>query len=149
MQQNSGHRRRLLRGLIAAGAVAAVLNAVHAEEAEVPAAIEGVVRYVELKPSFVTNFGVSDTGHMRYVRADVAVRVASKEAEYAARYHVAALRNSLVLLLARQDESTVAGSIGREAIKAEALQELRDIMQREEGQPYIEDLMFTNFIVQR
>lgn len=126
--------------------------AVVAEEAAsdgVPEAIGGVVRYVELKPTFIANFGVSENGHMRYLKADVTVRVSNKDAEYAARYHLPALRNSLVMLLSRQDESTVSSAAGRETIKAEALSELRDILQIEEGEPHIEDLLFTNFVVQR
>ena len=119
------------------------------EEGGVPDAIGGVVRYVELKPTFVTNFGISNTGYMRYVKADVTVRVANKDAEYAARYHLPALRNRLVLLLSRQDEATVVSSAGRETLKAEALAELREVLEAEEGQPHIEDLMFTNFVVQR
>ncbi len=119
-----------------------------AEEAA-PASSGGVVRYVELKPTFITNFGVSDSGHLRYVKADVTVRVSNKDAEFATRYHLPALRDSLVLLLARQDESTISSTAGRETIKAEALQELREILEREEGTPHIDDLMFTNFIVQR
>ena len=107
------------------------------------------VRYVELKPTFVTNFGVSDTGHLRYVKADVTVRVTDRDAEYATRYHLPALRDSLVLLLARQDESTISSASGRETIKVEALQNLRSILEREEGASCIEDLMFTNFVVQR
>ncbi|MCR9259909.1 MAG: flagellar basal body-associated FliL family protein [Pseudomonadaceae bacterium] len=130
--------------------LAAFIIPAQAEEAEdVPEAIGGVVRYVELKPSFVTNFGVSDSGRLRYIKADVTVRVANKEAEYAARYHLPALRNSLVMLLSRQDESTVSSSSGRETIKVEALQELREILEREEGAGHIEDVMFTNFVVQR
>ena len=122
----------------------------NAEEAtEIPDPIGGVVRYVELKPTFVTNYGVSDSGRLRYIKADVTVRVSNKEGEYAARYHLAALRNSLVMLLSRQDESTVSSSSGRETIKVEALQELREILEREEGEGHIEDLMFTNFVVQR
>ena len=67
----------------------------------------------------------------------------------AARYHLPALRNSLVLLLSRQDEVTVSTGSGREAIREEALVELRALLKTEEGQPYIDDLMFTNFVVQR
>ena len=121
-----------------------------AEEAEGEAVSAPVlIRYVELKPTFVTNFGVSDTGHLRYVKADVTVRVATPDAEYATRYHLPALRNQLVLLLARQDESTISSSMGRETIKAEALAELRAVLAKEEGEEFIEDLMFTNFVVQR
>lgn len=122
---------------------------IQAEEAEIPDAIGGVVRYVELKPTFVANFGISDTGALKYVRADVTVRVSNKDAEYAARYHLAALRNRIVLLLSRQDESTVASASGRETLKAEALAELREVLEAEEGEGHIDDLMFTNFVVQR
>lgn len=126
-------------------------NTTVAEEATegVPEPIGGVVRYVELVPTFVTNFGVSDSGHLHYIKADVTVRVSNKEAEYAARYHLPALRNSLVMLFSRQDESTVSSSAGRETIKVEALQELREILEAEEGEGFIDDLMFTNFVVQR
>ena len=122
-----------------------------AEEATegVPEPIGGVVRYVELEPTFVTNFGVSDSGRLRFIKADVTVRVSNKEAEYAARYHLPALRNSLVMLFSRQDESTVSSSSGRETIKVEALQELREVLEIEEGEGFIDDLMFTNFVVQR
>ena len=111
-----------------------------AEEAKIPDAIGGVVRYVELKPTFVANFGISDTGALKYVRADVTVRVSNKDAEFATRYHLAALRNRIVLLLSRQDESTVASAAGRE---------LREVLEAEEGDAHIDDLMFTNFVVQR
>jgi flagellar FliL protein len=114
-----------------------------------PAAAQIVIRYVELKPTFLTNFGVSDSGHLKYIKADVTVLVHNKDAEYAARYHLPALRNSLVMLLARQDESTVSSASGRETIKAEAMAEFREILAKEEGEGFIEDLMFTNFIVQR
>lgn len=149
-----GDNLNLFRRLLSAGMTVCLLLAppLNAEEAAgdgAPEAIGGVVRYVELKPTFVTNFGVSDTGHMQYVKADVTVRVSNKDAEYAARYHLPALRNSLVLLLSRQDEATMASTAGRETLKAEALAELREVLAAEEGQPHIEDLMFTNFVVQR
>lgn len=127
-----------------------ISSAVQAENAEgSPEPIGGVVRYIELKPTFVTNFGISDSGHLRYVKADITVRVSNKNAEYAARYHLPALRDRLVLLLSRQDESAVASAAGRETIKAEAIKELREVLRREEGEEHIEDLMFTNFVVQR
>jgi flagellar basal body-associated protein FliL len=53
------------------------------------------------------------------------------------------------MLLSRQDESTVSSSSGRETIKVEALAEMREILEREEGEGHIDDVMFTNFVVQR
>lgn len=109
----------------------------------------GDVQYVPLQPSFIINFGDGDGARLQYVKADVAVRVSSSAAASAARYHLPALRNALVLLLSRQDESTVSTGSGREALRAEALAAMRSILEEEEGKPFIEDVLFTNFIVQR
>jgi flagellar FliL protein len=118
-----------------------------AEEAS-PAG-DAQVRYVPLQPAFVCNFGMADSGHLMYLKTDISVRVVSREAELAARTHMPALRNSLVLLLSRQDEASVSTGSGRETIRLQALEELNGILQAEEGHSYIDDLMFTNFIVQR
>ncbi len=113
------------------------------------AAQGGEVRYVPLQPAFIANFGVIEEGNLKYVKAEISIRVSTHDAEMAARYHLPALRNALVLLLSRQDEVGVSTGSGREAIREQALMELRAIMKAEEGQPCIDDLMFTNFVVQR
>ena len=106
------------------------------------------VRYVTLQPTFITNFGYSEVGRLKYLKADVSVRVPDLEAETAVKEHFPYLRNNMVLLLSRQDEATVSTSEGREKMRLEALEELRGILEQETGKPYIEDLMFSNFIVQ-
>ncbi len=107
------------------------------------------IRYVELQPAFVVNFGFAENGRLKYLKTDIAVRVSDQAAEMATRYHLPALRSALVLLLSRQDEATVSTGSGRELVRAEALTELRAILETEEGAPMIDDLLFTNFIVQR
>jgi hypothetical protein len=53
-----------------------MVPASHAKEAA-PAAPTATVRFVELEPTFVTNCGVSDSGHLHYIKADITlVRVA-------------------------------------------------------------------------
>ncbi len=121
-------------------------SAVAEEEASAPS---DDVRYVPLQPAFVVNFGLAEHGHLMYLKADVSIRVGSREAELAAREHMPALRNVLVMLLSRQDEASVSTGTGRDAIRMQALEELNRILHAEAGQAYIDDLMFTNFIVQR
>ncbi len=130
--------------LIALAALSVAANA--ADEAAKSAA---EVRYVELQPTFVTNFGYSDSGRLKYLKADVTLRVSTQEAEMSLRYHLPYLRNNLLLLFARQEESGVASSEGRDALRKAALEDLRAFMKQEEGDPMIEDLMFSNFVVQR
>ncbi|MFW6094502.1 MAG: flagellar basal body-associated FliL family protein [Pseudomonadota bacterium] len=105
--------------------------------------------YVPLEPSFVTNFGAAGDGGLMFLKADVAIRATDQAGASAARYHLPALRNALVLLLSRQDEAAVSSSRGREAIRARAVAELRSLLEAEEGAPCIEDVLFTNFVVQR
>ena len=109
---------------------------------------EGGVKYVTLQPAFVTNFGITKTGRLTYLKADVTLKVANAEGEAALKYHTPLLRNALVLLFSRQEDAAVSSSDGREQIRQQALSELRDIMQTESGEPVIEDLVFSNFVVQ-
>src|ERR1700741_4846379 len=72
----------------------------------------GGVKYVTLQPAFVTNYGITKTGRMMYLKADVTLKVSNPEAEAAVKYHNAALRNALVLLFSRQDDTAVSSSDG-------------------------------------
>lgn len=131
----------LLTMLLLPAAVAAA-----EDEATTPLA---EVRYVELQPTFVSNFGYSETGRLKYLKADVTLRVSTQAAEMSLRYHLPYLRNNLLLLFARQEESNVTTSEGRDQLRQTALDDLRALMTEEEGDPLIEDLMFNNFVVQR
>ncbi len=135
----------LISRVIAVVLVAFVAVPTKAEEA---AGDEGP-RYVDLAPTFVTNYGVSEDGHLSYVRTDVTLQVNSQVAENAAIYHTPALRNFLVMALSRQEEDGVATTEGRDILREEALETMRAYIKEEEGEPFIEDLLFTNFIVQQ
>ena len=108
----------------------------------------GGVKYVTLQPAFVTNYGITKTGRMMYLKADVTLKVSNPEAEAAVKYHNPALRNALVLLFSRQDDAVVSSSDGREQLRQQALVELRTIMNTEESKDLIDDLVFSNFVVQ-
>ena len=127
----------------------------YAEETEVDAEPEARTkgstdtRYVPLPPTFVTNYGIVEFGRLKYVRADIALKVTTLDAQMALQYHFPTLRNIVVLLLSRQEEGTVVSNSGREVMRKEALDEIRNMMIREEGAPLVEDVIFTNFVVQR
>jgi flagellar basal body-associated protein FliL len=66
------------------------------------------IRHVQLQPTFVTNYGPTENGRFKYLKTDISVRVSIQAAEMAARYHLPALRNALILLLSQQDEAAVS-----------------------------------------
>lgn len=129
-------------------------STVGAQEAEAPAeegaeVDESTVLYTELDPTFVTNVGVSESGRLAYIKTDVALQVRGPTAQSAVIKHKPALRSILIMALSRQDENAISTTEGREKLKEEALKELQAYLATEEKLPMVEDLLFTNFIVQR
>jgi len=101
------------------------------------------VRYLEITPAFVTNYG--GPGKMRYIKTEISVQVDSAEDMRNITYHVATLRHAMVMLLSKQTLDSVDN---QEQIRKEALQAVRDAMQQEIGDPTVDDLLFTSFYMQ-
>lgn len=118
------------------------------QPAESAAVSEDTVLYAELDPTFVANVGSSDGGRLAYVKTDVSLQVKGPAAQTAVQNHKVALRNILVLAISRQDAAAIGTLEGRDQLKAEALKEIQTFLEAEEDRPMVEDLLFTNFIVQ-
>ena len=103
--------------------------------------------YVPLKPSFVVNFG--GPGRMRYIKADVTLRVKDTVSANQVRHHIPFIRNNIVLLLSKQTEEAIDTQQGKEVLRKAALSEVHSVMEAEEGESGVVDLYFENFIVQR
>ncbi len=105
-------------------------------------------QYVYLQPAFVLNYGTKTKGRMKYIRTDVALRVMNADAAGKVSHHQPYIRNQMVMLLSQQDEKTVNSAQGREKLRQVALEEVRALLTELEGNPYIEDLFFQNFVAQ-
>jgi flagellar FliL protein len=103
-------------------------------------------KYIHLTPAFVVNYG--NTGRMKYLRTEIALKVIGAEAASAVKNHRPYIRNNLVFLLTAQDSNSVNTSSGRETLRKVALEEVRVLMTELEGMPYVDDLFFENFVVQ-
>ncbi len=108
---------------------------------------ESVVKYIEMKPSFVVNYG-EPSAKLRYAKIDVSLRVNSNSAAVAVEQHMPALRNEMVFLLSKQTDEVMGNTSGREQLRTEALKALQDYLNEEVGQSAIADLLFTSFVVQ-
>jgi flagellar FliL protein len=103
-------------------------------------------KYIHLTPAFVVNYG--NTGRMKYLRTEVALKVTGATAASAVTQHRPYIRNNLVFLLTAQDSDIVNSSSGRETLRKVALAEVRALMTELEGMPMVDDLYFENFVVQ-
>ena len=64
------------------------------------------------------------------------------------KHHAPALRARLLMLFAQQTYEGLATREGKEALQAQALEEVRELMTAETGQPQAESLLFTSFVTQ-
>lgn len=144
--------RRFLEGGVAVVFVA--LLSVHvAAEDEAPAEeVEGGAPssaiYLPIKPPFVVNYG--GAGRLKYIKTELSVRLADTSAANSVRHHLPFIRNNLVMLFASQTDETMSSQEGREALRKAVLQEIKTIIEREDGgSEGIIDVYFNSFIVQR
>ena len=100
------------------------------------------VAYISLSPPFVGN------PRLRVYKADVALRVTGDEAAKAVKHHEPLIRNQLVALFTQQSLESMSNVEAKEHLRQEALKQVQQVMEAEEGKPIVEDLLFNNLIVQ-
>lgn len=111
-----------------------------------PAVVERAV-YIPIKPAFVVNYG--GAGRLRYLKAELSVRVAGADAANSIRHHMPFIRNNLILLFSRQMQENLDNQEGKELLRQEALQEINNILVAEDGESNVIDLYFNQLVVQR
>ncbi|MHC6223340.1 flagellar basal body-associated protein FliL [Pseudomonas sp. X10] len=119
--------------------------AVAAEEAKEG---EPKVSYISLNPPFVGNYALDGGPRLRVYKADVALRVSSDAAAAVVKHHEPLIRNQLVALFTQQGVENMSNVEAKEALRQEALKQVQQVLESEEGRPLVDDLLFNNLIVQ-
>ena len=104
---------------------------------------------VKITPGLVINYGAPSINRLKYAKVGMSVRVGDAEASDVVEHHLPALQDSMVMLLSAHPEEGIRTVKGKERIRKEALKRMRELLNREEGAPLIEDVLFENFVVQR
>lgn len=103
--------------------------------------------YIAIEPPFVVNYG--GVGKIKYLKAELSLRVNNDEVKEAVQHHMPLIRNGLVLLLSKQTDETLATKEGKEELRQDALKEINHLLAEEEGEhAAVDDVLFTNFVMQ-
>jgi flagellar FliL protein len=114
--------------------------------------------YYEMTPNFTINFNVN--GRQRYLQAAITLMYRDPLLEELLKLHMPAIRNGLVMLLSAKNFDELQTNEGKEALRAEALEIIRNQLQKEqealaasgkseEASPAnVEQVLFTNFVMQ-
>lgn len=104
--------------------------------------------YIPMTKSLVVNYG--GPGRLKYLRAELALRVESPQRAAMVRHHMPLIRAKMVMLFSRQKEEDVNSQQGREQLRQLALAETNALLKAEEGEEQVvANLLFNNFVVQK
>jgi len=101
--------------------------------------------YIALDP-FVVNFDNPTVARFLQVKLQVMTR--DPEAAKAIEEHMPVIRNALVMLFSGQKYEDVATREGKERLRQQTLAEIRKVLEERTGDPGVEDVYFTAFVMQ-
>ena len=91
---------------------------------------------------------IMDGKHVRHMQVIVEIKLVDPANSEKIDLHMGPIRHELILLLSSQDASTISSAIGKETLRKDSLEAVQKVLQELEGDPIVEALYFTNFIIQ-
>lgn len=102
--------------------------------------------YLELDPSFVVN--IEDGETVRFLQVNTTLQFSDQLAQPLIEKHLPAIRHAMVMILSGLPAKEIKTSKGKQDVQTVALQEVQKIMSETTGQPVIEAVYFTGFVIQ-
>ncbi len=88
-----------------------------------------------------------DGSAVRFLQITMEAMSKDQKAIDSVQKNVPLIRNNLLLIMSNRDYQSLMSREGKEKLRQEALAEVRAV-QKKDGSPPIEDLLFTSFVVQ-
>lgn len=115
-------------------------------EAVAAAPVRQPAIYQDLMPAFVVNFNYQN--RTRYLQVSMALMSRDAAGMEKLKVHMPVLRNRLVMLLSGQDFAVLQTPLGKEMLLQQALASVQELAQKETGSTVVEQVLFTNFVLQ-
>ncbi len=122
------------------GEGSAAEDAAPVEEVKLPAV------YLDIKPPFVVTYDVS--GKQRYMQVFVSAQSRDQASLDAMELHMPLIRNKLIMMFSAQDFQALQTSEGKENLRASSLVLINEMLEKESSGSSIEQVLFTNFVMQ-
>ena len=101
--------------------------------------------YYAIDPPLVVNF--EDGSAVRFLQITMEVMAHDEKAIDSVQKNIPLIRNNLLLLMSNRNYQSMMSREGKEKLRQEALAEVRAV-QKKEGSPDVDDVLFTSFVVQ-
>lgn len=107
---------------------------------------KGESTYFNMEPAFVVNF--ADKTGLRYLQITMEVLVSDPLVIEEIKKHAPIIRNNIVLLLSSMTYDVISTREGKQKIRTDVLKEIQKVLQEKIGEPGVEAVYFTSFVVQ-
>ena len=102
--------------------------------------------FIPIHPPIIVN--IMDGKNVRHMQVIIEIKLVDPANSGKLDLHRGPIRHELILLLSSQDASTISSAIGKEQLRKDSLEAVQKVLQDLEGDPIVEALYFTNFIIQ-
>ncbi|TVP84211.1 MAG: flagellar basal body protein FliL [Thioalkalivibrio sp.] len=102
--------------------------------------------YKALEPELLGN--IDGPGRVRFVQVGVVMAMRDPKVGEAVDQHTPVIRNDLIMLLSGKTYEQLNSAEGKEATRQEMLETIRDVLDRNTGNPGVESIYFTSFVMQ-
>lgn len=102
--------------------------------------------FIPLNPPIIVN--IRDGDHVRHMQVIIEIKLTDPSKSQKLDLHKGPVRHELILLLSSQEAGEISSAKGKEQLRKDALAAVQKVLQDLEGEPVIEALYFTNFIIQ-
>lgn len=102
--------------------------------------------YHDLHPAFVANF--TGTSKKKYMQVYVVAMANEQSVIDDLKLHMPAVRNNILMTLSKKTSEDVATVEGKEVLRKEVLETVRNTMAEKTGEEGVQDLYFTKFVAQ-
>ena len=118
----------------------------HAKTEDAGKPVKKQAIYEVLAPAFVVNYNYK--GRQRYMQVSVALMGRDKAELDALHEHMPVLRNNLVMLFSGQDFEALSTPVGKEMLRQQTTASVQALAQKETGKMAVEQVLFTNIVLQ-
>ena len=126
------------------GKIKAIVPVAAASHGEEGGAAKNTLYYA-IDPPLVVNF--EDGSVVRFLQITMEVMAHDQKSIDGVQKNIPLIRNNLLLLMSNRNYQSMMSREGKERLRQEALTEVRAV-QKKQGSPDVDDLLFTSFVVQ-
>lgn len=115
-------------------------------EAVIDPNVKVVAIYEAMAPAFVVNYNAN--GRQRYMQVSMTLQARNQADLDALKVHMPVIRNNLVMLFSGQTFDSLATPVGQEMLRQKATASVQEVAQKELGKVVVDQVLFTNFVLQ-